>query len=43
MRTSISKSNIEEIHKIASDNNFEIIEEGNDHDEYYWLTFKINK
>lgn len=29
-----------EIHKIAKENNFEIIEEGNDKEEYYWLTFK---
>ncbi|KFM20081.1 Demethylmenaquinone methyltransferase protein [Marine Group I thaumarchaeote SCGC AAA799-P11] len=33
----------EEIHKIADLNNFEIIEEGNDHEEYYWLTFKTKK
>jgi len=31
--------NSDEIHKIAYDNNFEILEEGNDRDEYYWLTF----
>lgn len=30
----------DEIHKIAQENNFEIIEEGNDTEEYYWLTFK---
>ena len=33
----------DEIHKIAKDHNFEIIEEGNDDEEYYWLTFKLNK
>ena len=32
----------DEIHKIAQANNFEIIEEGNDKDEYYWLTFRLN-
>jgi len=32
-----------EIHKIAEENNFEIIEEGNDKEEYYWLTFKSKK
>lgn len=35
--------NSEEIHKIAQENNFEIIEEGNDKTEYYWLTFKLKK
>jgi ubiquinone/menaquinone biosynthesis C-methylase UbiE len=29
-----------EMHKMAKENNFEIIEEGNDKEEYYWLTFK---
>jgi len=33
----------DEIHKIAKENNFEIIEEGNDEEEYYWLTFKLKK
>ena len=33
----------DEIHKIAKENNFEIIEEGNDKEEYYWLTFKSKK
>lgn len=33
----------DEIHKIAQVNNFEIIEEGNDKEEYYWLTFKLKK
>ena len=33
----------DEIHKIAQDNSFEIIEEGNDKEEYYWLTFKLKK
>ena len=33
----------DEIHKIAKDNNFEIIEEGNYKEEYYWLTFKSKK
>ena len=33
----------DEIHKIAKNYNFEIIEEGNDKDEYYWLTFKLIK
>jgi ubiquinone/menaquinone biosynthesis C-methylase UbiE len=33
----------DEIHKIAKENNFEIMEEGDDDDEYYWLTFKLNK
>ena len=33
----------DEIHKIAQANNFEIIEEGNDKDEYYWLTFQLKK
>ena len=31
----------DEIHKIAQVNNFEIIEEGNEKDEYYWLTFQL--
>ena len=31
----------DEIHKIAKDNNFEIIEEGNYKEEYYWLTFRV--
>ena len=31
----------DEIHKIAKDHNFEIIEEGNYKEEYYWLTFKL--
>jgi len=30
----------EEIHKMANENNFQIIEEGNENEEYYWLTFK---
>jgi SAM-dependent methyltransferase len=29
-----------EIHKIAEENNFEIIEEGDDKTEYYWITLK---
>ena len=33
----------DEIHKIAQVNNFEIIEDGNDKDEYYWLTFQLKK
>ena len=33
----------DEIHKIAKENNFEIVEEGNDKEEYYWLTFKSKK
>ena len=33
----------DEIHKIAKDNNFEIIEEGKYKEEYYWLTFKSKK
>lgn len=33
----------DEIHKIAKDTNFEIIEEGNDKEEYYWLTFQSKK
>jgi len=33
----------DEIHKIAQVNNFEIIEEGNYKEEYYWLTFKSKK
>jgi len=33
----------DEIHKIAQVNNFEIIEEGNDKDEYYWLTFQLRE
>ena len=33
----------DEIHKIAKDHNFEIIEEGNYKEEYYWLTFKSKK
>ena len=33
----------DEIHEIAKDHNFEIIEEGNDGEEYYWLTFKSKK
>ena len=35
--------NSKEIHKIAQGNNFEIIEEGNDKEEYYWLTFQSKK
>jgi len=35
--------NSDEIHEIAQNNDFEIIEEGNDKDEYYWLTFKSAK
>jgi ubiquinone/menaquinone biosynthesis C-methylase UbiE len=35
--------NSEEMHMIAKKNNFEIIEEENDKDEYYWLTFKSLK
>ena len=33
----------DEIHKVAQENNFEIIEESNDKQEYYWLTFKLKK
>ena len=33
----------EEIHQIAQKYNFEISEEGNDKNEYYWLTFKLKK
>jgi len=33
----------DEIHEIAKDHNFEIIEEGNYKEEYYWLTFKSKK
>ena len=33
----------DEIHKIAKENNFEIIEEGNDKEEYYLLTFRTKK
>ena len=33
----------DEIHKIANDNNFEVIEEGSYKEEYYWLTFKSKK
>ena len=33
----------DEIHKVAQENNFEIIEETNDKEEYYWLTFKSKK
>ena len=33
----------DEIHEIAKENNFEIIEEGNYKEEYYWLTFKSKK
>jgi len=32
-----------EIHILAEQNNFEIIEESDENDEYYWLTFKIKK
>jgi len=35
--------NSEEIHEIAKKNNFEIIEEGNDTEEYYMLTFQSKK
>ena len=31
----------DEIHKIALENNFKIIEEGSDKEEYYWLTFQL--
>ncbi len=33
----------DEIHKIAKENYFEIIEEGSYKEEYYWLTFKSKK
>lgn len=33
----------EEMHDIANDNNFEILEETDDKREYYWLTFKLIK
>ena len=33
----------DEIHKIAKDNNFEIIEEGDYTKEYYWITFRLAK
>jgi len=33
----------DEIHEIANDNNFEVIEESSDKEEYYWLTFKSKK
>ena len=33
----------DEIHKIAKENNFEVIEEGSYKEEYYWLTFKLKK
>jgi len=33
----------DEIHEIAKENNFEIIEESSDKEEYYWLTFKSKK
>ena len=33
----------DEIHKIAKENNFEVIEESSDKEEYYWLTFKSKK
>jgi len=32
-----------EIHKLADENNFKIIEENSDKEEYYWLTFKSIK
>jgi len=32
-----------EIHELAHKNNFEIIEESNEFEEYYWLTFKSIK
>jgi len=32
-----------EIHQLAQKNNFEIVEESNDTEEYYWLTFKSTK
>ena len=32
-----------EIHEIATNCNFDIVEEGNYKDEYYWLTFKTTK
>jgi ubiquinone/menaquinone biosynthesis C-methylase UbiE len=35
--------NSDEMHKIAQENKFEIIEEGNDQEEYYWLTFQSKK
>jgi ubiquinone/menaquinone biosynthesis C-methylase UbiE len=35
--------NSDEIHTIAKKYHFEIIEEGNDKEEYYWLTFKSKK
>lgn len=35
--------NLNEIHKIAEKNNFEIIEESNFKQEYYWLTFQSKK
>jgi len=35
--------NSDEIHKIAEKNNFEIIEESDYNQEYYWLTFQSKK
>jgi len=32
-----------EIHKMAEENNFEILEEVGQNDQYYWLTFKSKK
>lgn len=33
----------QEIHKMAEENNFEILEEKDQNDQYYWLTFKSRK
>ena len=35
--------NSEEMHKIAEKNNFQIIEESDFKQEYYWLTFQSKK
>ena len=32
-----------EIHEMATKYNFDIVEEGDDREEYYWLTFKTTK
>jgi len=33
----------DEMHQIAKENNFEILEESGKNDQYYWLTFKLLK
>ena len=40
--TSLASFSSKEIHKFADDNDFEILEE-NDGGEYFWFTFQLKK